>query len=324
VLAPYSALGHWLVEEASLWSLGFGALTFIGPMSALGLVQREAGVYTVNFGLYGMETNIYTAWRYLVEDFSLFGPTLSSALARLFFLFLRSPAYSRPRDRRVRDLLRFPFAQRDAVRAQLRRLRDGAVAGVHRDRRQESGKRGCAGVKVFFFVVKYESDDHLLRFLRSSAAAMEGCPSAEALVHVQDNSRKPPEELEAFRSRLCTPGVPVTLQSTGTNEGYFGVLPLAQSLVPGDADFAIYCNPDLLLDADFLRNLERLRGGDRGGSRPRSSPWRGDSTLNRTSIGGRAAAGCGSGGGSTPTGPCTPPSMPWSASGSAWEGGAGA
>lgn len=119
-------------------------------------------------------------------------------------------------------------------------------------------------MKVFFFVVNYESDDHLLRFLRSIAAAMEGCPSAEALVHVQDNSRKPPEELEAFRSRLCTPGVPVTLQSTGTNEGYFGVLPLAQSLVPGDADFAIYCNPDLLLDADFLRNLERLRGGDRG------------------------------------------------------------
>lgn len=90
VLAPYSALGHWLVEEASLWSLGFGALTFIGPMSALGLVQREAGVYTVNFGLYGMETNIYTAWRYLVEDFSLFGPFLFNlALALLFFLFLR-------------------------------------------------------------------------------------------------------------------------------------------------------------------------------------------------------------------------------------------
>lgn len=88
VLAPYSAMGHWLVEEASLGSLSFGALTFVGPLDALGLTHREAGVYTVNFGLYGMETNIYTAWRYLVEDFSLFGPfLLNLALALLFFLF---------------------------------------------------------------------------------------------------------------------------------------------------------------------------------------------------------------------------------------------
>lgn len=115
-------------------------------------------------------------------------------------------------------------------------------------------------MKVFVFVVNFETDDHLLRFLHSVADARGECPSVEALVHVQDNSRKPPEELEAFRGRLRVPDIQVTLHSSGENEGYFGVLPRAQSLVPGDADFAVYCNPDLLLDADFFRNLERLRG----------------------------------------------------------------
>lgn len=88
VLAPYPALGSWLIAEAAHQCCTLGALSFIGPLDALGLVHREAGIYTENFSIYGLETNIYTAWRYLVQDFSLIGPfLLNSVMASLFIAF---------------------------------------------------------------------------------------------------------------------------------------------------------------------------------------------------------------------------------------------
>lgn len=90
ILAPYSALGFWLIEEAAPQNWSFGTLTFIGPLNALGYVYREAGVWTGNFSIYGLETNIFTAWRYLVQDFSVFGPfLLNLSLTLLFIVFRR-------------------------------------------------------------------------------------------------------------------------------------------------------------------------------------------------------------------------------------------
>jgi len=90
IFAPFPALGSWLTEGAAPQNWSFGALTFIGPLDALGFVYREAGVHTDNFIIYGMETNIYTAWRYLVQDYSLIGPfLLNLALMLPYIVFCR-------------------------------------------------------------------------------------------------------------------------------------------------------------------------------------------------------------------------------------------
>lgn len=113
-------------------------------------------------------------------------------------------------------------------------------------------------MNVFFFVVNYKADDHLVRFVQSVAAAQTACPAAHVDVHVLDNSEKSMPELEQLRARTAVASVPVTLHSLGSNCGYFGGLHLAQSLVPGTTDCLVYCNPDVLLGGDFFGVLERI------------------------------------------------------------------
>lgn len=113
-------------------------------------------------------------------------------------------------------------------------------------------------MNVFFFVVNYKTDDYLVRFVQSVAAAQAICFSANVDVQVLDNSQKTVQELNQLRSLIGVAGVSVTLHSPGTNDGYFGGLRRAQSLVPAGTDCVIYCNPDILLDADFLLTLERI------------------------------------------------------------------
>ena len=78
VLAPYHAFGVWLIHEYSNVCCTLGSLSFVGPLDALGLATREAGVFNQNVMVYGRWTNIYTVFRYLVQDFSLVGPFLIS------------------------------------------------------------------------------------------------------------------------------------------------------------------------------------------------------------------------------------------------------
>ena len=119
-------------------------------------------------------------------------------------------------------------------------------------------------MNVLFFVVNYKMDDHLGRFVQSIAAAQAVCQSANVDVHVLDNSQKTEHEVMQLRSRLGVAGVSVTVHSPGTNDGYFGGLRRAQSLVPEGTDCVIYCNPDVLLDPDFLLGLERILGSTGG------------------------------------------------------------
>ena len=86
VLAPFPALGHWLMGPAADNCCGLGVSTFIGAANQLGLAQRDAGVFADNFTIYGEETNIYTAWRYLVQDFSVAGPATINLLLALLCL----------------------------------------------------------------------------------------------------------------------------------------------------------------------------------------------------------------------------------------------
>ena len=73
MFAQYEAFGLWLSAHYADCCT-FGRYTFVGPASALGLTERLAGVFAENVTVNGLDTNIYTAWRYLTQDFSVGGP----------------------------------------------------------------------------------------------------------------------------------------------------------------------------------------------------------------------------------------------------------
>lgn len=85
LLAPYPAFGNWLSQSAIEQCCNLGELTFVGPLDALGYIERQAGVHEVNYEIYGLETNIYTAFRYLVQDFSILGPFLLNLFISLLY-----------------------------------------------------------------------------------------------------------------------------------------------------------------------------------------------------------------------------------------------
>jgi len=66
----------------------WGGLTFIGPLSYVGEVKRNAGVFLENYYVNGKVSNIYTAFRYLIQDFSILGPLyINFFLAALYLGF---------------------------------------------------------------------------------------------------------------------------------------------------------------------------------------------------------------------------------------------
>jgi oligosaccharide repeat unit polymerase len=75
LFAQYQAFGIWLSEHYMDCCSG-GRYSFAGPASYLGISDRLQGVFADVVVIYGKETNIYTAWRYLVQDFSVLGPFL--------------------------------------------------------------------------------------------------------------------------------------------------------------------------------------------------------------------------------------------------------
>jgi len=60
--------------------LGLGTLTFAGPFNLLGLIQRKLGFYEDIVVLGSSHTNVYTALRGLITDFSLPGTIIISVL----------------------------------------------------------------------------------------------------------------------------------------------------------------------------------------------------------------------------------------------------
>jgi hypothetical protein len=115
-------------------------------------------------------------------------------------------------------------------------------------------------MRVTFFIVNYRTDEHVLRLVDSLAVARDAAEGVTVDVHVLDNSKKNEAEASAFGQKLGEARLPARLHHTGTNAGYFGVLPLAQGIVRhGDADCVIYSNPDIAVEADFFLELAAAR-----------------------------------------------------------------
>jgi oligosaccharide repeat unit polymerase len=74
-LGYLAVFSHWAKGADGLSSIhaSFGVYTFGGLVEMTGLHPRQAGVYGESLRLQGDDSNIYTAFRGLIEDFSLVG-----------------------------------------------------------------------------------------------------------------------------------------------------------------------------------------------------------------------------------------------------------
>jgi hypothetical protein len=88
--SQYSAFGEWLAANAFSACCTFGERTFIGPLHALGITYRARGIFEEYLLVRDMPTNVYTAWRYLVEDFSILGPLFVNTLAATAYASLQT------------------------------------------------------------------------------------------------------------------------------------------------------------------------------------------------------------------------------------------
>lgn len=76
-----SVFSLWISDVDITSSLGLGINTFAGLADLMGVKERSSGIYgAINIGD-GRESNIYTALRPVIEDWTLFG------MAALYFLF---------------------------------------------------------------------------------------------------------------------------------------------------------------------------------------------------------------------------------------------
>jgi len=119
-------------------------------------------------------------------------------------------------------------------------------------------------MNVLIFVVNYNADEYLIRFLRSVLLAQQHCDNVKVDVHVFENSQKTAQGLDLIRKQLNNTGMCVALHVSDKNTGYFGGLSLAQSLACNNTDCIIYCNPDIILESDFFRILMEKANNDAG------------------------------------------------------------
>ena len=85
-LGYLAVFSHWanLPDGPGSFHLGLGAYTFGGMLDAAGLHHREVGVYAESTPLEGDESNIYTAFRGFIEDFSFPGAVVLCLVIGLF------------------------------------------------------------------------------------------------------------------------------------------------------------------------------------------------------------------------------------------------
>ena len=93
VLGSTTVFTTWL-QNYKQHSLAFGLYTFAGPMDIIGLNERQLGFYTEFVSLPNGYSNIYTAFRGLIHDFTLTG----SILICFFIGILSQLSYQRCRD----------------------------------------------------------------------------------------------------------------------------------------------------------------------------------------------------------------------------------
>lgn len=86
VFRQFYNFGYWIVNSSYDDCCTYGNLTFVGPLNYLGVFDKVATVFSESISYKGYESNIYTGWRYLVQDFSVIGPFAINSFLALFFI----------------------------------------------------------------------------------------------------------------------------------------------------------------------------------------------------------------------------------------------
>jgi oligosaccharide repeat unit polymerase len=94
LLGQIPAFNYWFSNNLTLPAHTFGLKTFYSVSDTLGLMKRIPGIYSVKLVTAHLNTNVYTAFRPLIEDFSAFGALivlfLTGALSGFCFERLRA------------------------------------------------------------------------------------------------------------------------------------------------------------------------------------------------------------------------------------------
>jgi oligosaccharide repeat unit polymerase len=76
LLGQIPAFNHWFTSTSTSSPHTFGLKTFHALTQSLGLSKRVPGIYTLKLVTAHLNTNVYTAFRPLIEDFSALGAML--------------------------------------------------------------------------------------------------------------------------------------------------------------------------------------------------------------------------------------------------------
>ncbi|MCD0480329.1 oligosaccharide repeat unit polymerase [Chryseobacterium sp. LC2016-29] len=93
-VAHMPALDHWLrTFDFSNMIKSYGVKTFFGITNTLGIVERKSGIFTEFFVFkdsgQDFQTNIYTVYRFLIEDFGFTGTMFFFLIIAFIFSLLR-------------------------------------------------------------------------------------------------------------------------------------------------------------------------------------------------------------------------------------------
>ena len=119
-------------------------------------------------------------------------------------------------------------------------------------------------MNIIFFVVNFNADEHLFRLIKSIEDAKSRSQQSNIEVHVFENSPKTEVEINTLKIKLRHEYSDITLHWPKENKGYFGGVSTAQSVVKEQTNCVIYCNPDVMLDSNFLSRLEESRFRNEG------------------------------------------------------------
>jgi GT2 family glycosyltransferase len=123
-------------------------------------------------------------------------------------------------------------------------------------------------MRVFILTVNYNSEKELYDYINSIKDSFKRIDDLIIDLIIFDNSEKDNFNYESFKENfenLSLTNFSIKTYRSSLNSGYFGGISLMRkNVLKKNYDFAIYCNPDILLDVDFFSSLNKIDSNDKG------------------------------------------------------------
>lgn len=113
-------------------------------------------------------------------------------------------------------------------------------------------------MKIFILTVNYNSENELYNFIISIKNSLKRVSNLKIDMLILDNSNKTNNEFNKFKNEFefSSENINIQVVTNNINSGYFGGLGLLKQKTNSNSyNFSIYCNPDILLDEFFFKEL---------------------------------------------------------------------